>query len=100
LIFLASDSLWSSVIGSAPGESTYIQADLIVVLDRTSATRIAEIRLPQGLYSTIDSLDVFGDLILINIYDSTTEALGKPILMSFNGTSTTLDTVGAATFDQ
>jgi hypothetical protein len=78
----------------------WIEADLIVVLDRTSATRIAEIRLPQGLYSTIDSLDVFGDLILINIYDSTTGAMGKPILMSFNGTSTTLDTVGAATFDQ
>lgn len=78
----------------------WIEADLIVVLDRTSATRIAEIRLPQGLYSTIDSLDVFGDLILINIYDSTTEAMGKPILMSFNGTSTTLDTVGTATFDQ
>ena len=78
----------------------WVEADLLVVLDRSSGIRIAEIRLPQGLYSTIDSLDVFGDLILINIYDSTTGAMGKPILMSFNGTSTTLDTVGAATFDQ
>ncbi len=78
----------------------WIEADLLVVLDRTSATRIAEIRLPQGLYLTIDSIEVFGDLILINVYDSNTGTIGKPILMSFNGTSTTLDTAGTATFDQ
>ena len=78
----------------------WLEADLLVVLDRTSATRIAEIRLPQGLYLTIDSIEVFGDLILINVYDSNTGTIGKPILMSFNGTSTTLDTAGTATFDQ
>jgi hypothetical protein len=78
----------------------WIEADLLVVLDRTSATRIAEIRLPQGLYLTIDSIEVFGDLILINVYDSNSGAMGKPILMSFSGTSTTLDTAGTATFDE
>ncbi len=78
----------------------WIEADLLVVLDRTSATRIAEIRLPQGLYLTIDSIEVFGDLILINVYDSNTGTMGKPILMSFMGTSMTLDTAGTATFDE
>ena len=78
----------------------WIEADLLVVLDRTSATRIAEIRLPQGLYLTIDSIEVFGDLILINVYDSNTGTMGKPILMSFNGNSTILQTTGTATFDQ
>lgn len=78
----------------------WIEADLLVVLDRTSATRIAEIRLPQGLYITIDSIEVFGDLILINVYDSNTGTMGKPILMSFNGNSTILQTTGTATFDQ
>ncbi|MEI7506360.1 MAG: hypothetical protein WCK23_06025 [Actinomycetes bacterium] len=78
----------------------WVEADLLVVLDRTSASRIAEIPLPKGLYTSINSLDIFGDLILINIYDSNSGAMGKPILMSFAGTSTTLDTVGAATFDQ
>ena len=78
----------------------WVEADLVVVLDRTSATRVAEIRLPQGLYSTIESIEIFGDLILINIYDSNTGTMSQPILMSFNGTSTTLDTAGTATFDQ
>ena len=78
----------------------WIEADLLVVLDRTSATRIAEIRLPQGLYLTIDSIEVFGDLILINVYDSNTGTTGKPILMSFNGNSTILQTTGTATFDR
>lgn len=78
----------------------WIEADLLVVLDRTSATRIAEIRLPQGLYLTIDSIEVFGDLILINIYDSNIGTMGQPILMSFNGNSTILQTTGTATFDQ
>ncbi len=78
----------------------WIEADLLVVLDRTSATRIAEIRLPQGLYLTIDSIEVFGDLILINVYDSNTGTMGKPILMSFNGNSTILQTTGTATFDR
>lgn len=78
----------------------WIEADLLVVLDRTSATRIAEIRLPQGLYITIDSIEVFGDLILINVYDSNTGTMGKPILMSFDGNSTILQTTGTATFDQ
>jgi hypothetical protein len=78
----------------------WIEADLLVVLDRTSATRVAEIRLPQGLYSTIESIEIFGDLILINVYDSNTGTMSQPILMSFNGTSTTLNTAGTATFDQ
>ena len=78
----------------------WVEADLLVVLDRVSATRIAEIRLPQGLYSTIESIEIFGDLILINIYDSNTGTMSQPILMSFNGTSMTLDTAGTATFDQ
>lgn len=78
----------------------WIEADLLVVLDRTSASRIAEIPLPKGLYTSISSLDIFGDLILINVYDSNSGAMGKPILMSFAGTSTTLDTAGMATFDQ
>lgn len=78
----------------------WVEADLLVVLDRASATRIAEIRLPQGLYSTIDSIEIFGDLVLINVYDSNTGTMSKPILMSFNGTSMMLDTAGTATFDQ
>jgi hypothetical protein len=78
----------------------WIEADLIVVLDRTSATRVAEIRLPQGLYSTIESIEIFGDLILINIYDSNTGTMSQPILMSFNGTSMILEVAGTATFDQ
>ena len=78
----------------------WVEADLVVVLDRTSATRVAEIRLPQGLYSTIDSIEIFGDLILINIYDSNTGTMSQPILMSFNGTSMILEVAGTATFDQ
>ena len=78
----------------------WVEADLLVVLDRMSASRIAEIPLPKGLYTSINSLDIFGDQILINMYDSNSGAMGKPILMSFAGTSTTLDTAGIATFDQ
>jgi hypothetical protein len=78
----------------------WIEADLLVVLDRTSTTRIAEIRLPQGLYLMIDSIEIFGDLILINVYEPNTGKIDKPILMSFAGTSTTLDTAGTATFDR
>jgi len=78
----------------------WIEADLLVVLDRTSASRIAEIPLPKGLYTSINSLDIFGDLILINIYDANIDTMGNPILMSFAGTSTILDTAGTATFDQ
>ena len=78
----------------------WVEADLLVVLDRTSATRVAEIRLPQGLYSTIQSIEIFGDLILINIYDSNTGTMSQPILMSFNGTSMILEVAGTATFDQ
>ena len=78
----------------------WVEADLLVVLDRVSATRIAEIRLPQGLYPTIESIEIFGDLVLINVYDSNTGTMSKPILMSFNGTSMMLDTAGTATFDQ
>ena len=77
----------------------WVEADLVVVLDRTSATRVAEIRLPQGLYSTIESIEIFGDLILINIYDSNTGTMSQPILMSFNGTSMILEVAGTATFD-
>ena len=78
----------------------WVEADLLVVLDRVSATRIAEIRLPQGLYPTIESIEIFGDLVLINVYDPNTGTMSQPILMSFNGTSMTLDTAGTATFDQ
>ena len=78
----------------------WVEADLLVVIDRTSATRVAEIPLPKGLYTSISSLDVLGDQILINIYDSNSGAMGKPILMSFTGTSMTLDTAGTATFDE
>ena len=78
----------------------WIEADLLVVLDRMRATRVAEIRLPQGSYTTIESLDLLGDLILINTDVSHPQAMGKPILMSFNGTSMILQTTGAATFDQ
>ena len=78
----------------------WIEADLLVVLDRTSASRIAEIPLPKGLYTNINSLDVFGDQILINVYDANIDTMGKPILMSFAGTSTILDNAGTATFDQ
>jgi hypothetical protein len=78
----------------------WIEADLLVVLDRMRATRVAEIRLPQGSYTTIKSLDLLGDLILINTDVSHPQAMGKPILMSFNGTSMILQTTGAATFDQ
>jgi hypothetical protein len=78
----------------------WIEADLLVVLDRTSASRIAEIPLPKGLYTNINSLDIFGDQILINVYDANIDTMGKPILMSFAGTSTILDTAGTATFDQ
>ena len=77
----------------------WIEADLLVVLDRMSATRVAEIRLPQGSYTTIESLDLLGDLILINTDVSHPQAMGKPILMSFNGTSMILQTTGNATFD-
>ena len=78
----------------------WVEADLLVVIDRTSATRVAEIPLPKGLYTSISSLDVLGDQILINIYDSNSGAMGRPILMSFTGTSMTLDTAGTATFDE
>ena len=78
----------------------WVEADLLVVLDRVSATRIAEIRLPQGLYPTIDSIEIYGDLVLINVYDPNTGTMSQPILMSFNGTSMMLDTAGTATFDQ
>ena len=78
----------------------WVEADLLVVLDRASATRIAEIRLPQGLYPTIESIEIFGDLVLINVYDPNTGTMSQPILMSFNGTSMTLNTAGTATFDQ
>ncbi len=78
----------------------WVEADLLVVLDRISATRIAEIRLPQGLYTTIDSIDIFGDLILINVYETTGRSMAKPILMSFAGTSMILEVAGTATFDQ
>ena len=78
----------------------WVEADLLVVLDRVSATRIAEIRLPRGLYPTIESIEIFGDLVLINVYDPNTGTMSQPILMSFNGTSMTLDTAGTATFDQ
>lgn len=78
----------------------WIEADLLVVLDRSSATRIAEIRLPQGLYTRVDSIDIFGDLILINVYETNGGPMSKPILMSFDGTSMILDVAGTATFDQ
>jgi hypothetical protein len=78
----------------------WIEADLLVVLDRMSGTRVAEIRLSQGSYTTIESLDLLGDLILINTDVSHPQAMGKPILMSFNGTSMILQTTGNATFDQ
>jgi hypothetical protein len=78
----------------------WIEADLLVVLDRSSGIRIAEIRLPQGLYTRIDSIDLFGDLILINVYETNGGPMGKPILMSFAGTSTILEVAGTATFDQ
>ena len=78
----------------------WVEADLLVVLDRVSATRIAEIRLPQGLYPTIESIEIFGDLVLINVYDPNTGTMSQPILMLFNGTSMMLDTAGTATFDQ
>ena len=78
----------------------WVEADLLVVLDRVSATRIAEIRLPRGLYPTIESIEIFGDLVLINVYDPNTGTMSQPILMSFNGTSMMLDTAGTATFDQ
>ena len=78
----------------------WIEADLLVVLDRASATRVAEIRLPQGQYTAIKSLEIFGDLILINTDDSFPQANGKAILMSFTGTSMVLETTGTATFDQ
>ena len=78
----------------------WIEADLLVVLDRMSTTRVAEIRLPQGSYTTIKSLDLLGDLILINTDVSHPQAMGKPILMSFNGTSMILQTTGNATFDR
>lgn len=78
----------------------WIEADLLVVLDRGSATRIAEIRLPQGLYTRVDSIDIFGDLILINVYETNGGPMSKPILMSFDGTSMILDVAGTATFDQ
>jgi hypothetical protein len=78
----------------------WVEADLLVVLDRSSGIRIAEIRLPQGLYTRIDSIDLFGDLILINVYDTYGGPMGKPILMSFAGTSTILEVAGTATFDQ
>ena len=78
----------------------WVEADLLVVLDRVSATRVAEIRLPQGLYPTIESIEIFGDLVLINVYDPNTGTMSQPILMSFNGTSMMLDTAGTATFDQ
>ena len=78
----------------------WVEADLLVVLDRVSATRIAEIRLPQGLYPTIESIEIFGDLVLINVYDPNTGTMSQPILMSFNGTTMMLDTAGTATFDQ
>jgi hypothetical protein len=78
----------------------WVEADLVVVLDRTSATRVAEIRLPQGLYSTIQSIEIFGDLILINISDSNTGTMSQPILISFNGTSRFLEVAGTATFEQ
>ena len=78
----------------------WVEADLLVVLDRVSATRIAEIRLPHGLYPTIESIEIFGDLVLINVYDPNTGTMSQPILMSFNGTSMMLDTAGTATFDQ
>ena len=78
----------------------WVEADLLVVLDRSSGTRIAEIRLPQGLYTRIDSIDLFGDLILINVYETNGGPMAKPILMSFAGTSTILELAGTATFDQ
>ena len=78
----------------------WVEADLLVVLDRSSGTRIAEIRLPQGLYTRIDSIDLFGDLILINVYETIGGPMAKPILMSFAGTSTILEVPGTATFDQ
>ena len=78
----------------------WIEADLLVVLDQMSATRVAEIRLPQGSYTTIESLDLLGDLILINTDVSHPQAMGKPILMSLNGTSMILQTTGNATFDR
>jgi hypothetical protein len=78
----------------------WVEADLLVVLDRSSGIRIAEIRLPQGLYTRIDSIDLFGDLILINVYETNGGPMAKPILMSFAGTSTILEVAGTATFDQ
>lgn len=78
----------------------WIEADLLVVLDRSSGTRIAEIRLPQGLYTRIDSIDLFADLILINVYETYGGPMAKPILMTFAGTSTVLEVAGTATFDQ
>ena len=78
----------------------WIEADLLVVLDRMSGTRVAEIRLSQGSYTTIESLDLVGDLILINTDVSHPQAMGKPILMSLNGTSMILQTTGNATFDR
>ena len=78
----------------------WVEADLLVVLDRSSGIRIAEIRLPQGLYTRIDSIDLFGDLILINVYETNGGPMAKSILMSFAGTSTILEVAGTATFDQ
>jgi hypothetical protein len=52
------------------------------------------------LYTRIDSIDLFGDLILINVYETNGGPMGKPILMSFAGTSTILEVAGTATFDQ
>ena len=50
--------------------------------------------------TAIKSLEIFGDLILINTDDSFPQANGKAILMSFTGTSMVLETTGTATFDQ
>jgi hypothetical protein len=95
------DELWAqtTAIPVTPPPSGTPSRQLVVI-DRTSATRVAEIPLPKGLYTSISSLDVLGDQILINIYDSNSGAMGKPILMSFTGTSMTLDTAGTATFDE
>ncbi len=78
----------------------WIEGDLVVVIDTTTASRVAEFSLPAGLGANVDSLQVGDNTILVNAYDPATGTLGRPYLFGFDGTSTQLPVIGLASFDR
>ena len=77
----------------------WVEGDLMVVFDRNTGNRIAEARLPAGIGVDVDSLELLGNTVIVNVYDRTTGVIGSAYVVGFDGTSTRLSVPGRATFD-